>query len=34
MIAACPSCGSVNVSISGGEELILESVRYVADTIT
>jgi hydrogenase nickel incorporation protein HypA/HybF len=33
MIAACPSCGSVNVTVSGGEELILESVRYVADTI-
>jgi hydrogenase nickel incorporation protein HypA/HybF len=31
MIAACHNCGSVNVTVTGGEELILESVRYVAD---
>jgi hydrogenase nickel incorporation protein HypA/HybF len=34
MVAACQHCGSVNVSVSGGEELVLESVRYVADTVT
>jgi hydrogenase nickel incorporation protein HypA/HybF len=28
LLAACDRCGSVNVDISGGEELILESVRY------
>jgi hydrogenase nickel incorporation protein HypA/HybF len=34
MIAVCHRCNSVNVSVSGGEELILESVRYVADAVT
>jgi Zn finger protein HypA/HybF involved in hydrogenase expression len=34
MIAVCHRCNSVNVSVSGGEELILESVRYVADVVT
>ncbi|HEY1625735.1 MAG TPA: hydrogenase maturation nickel metallochaperone HypA [Streptosporangiaceae bacterium] len=33
LMTACHSCGSVNVAVSGGEELILESVRYVADTV-
>jgi hydrogenase nickel incorporation protein HypA/HybF len=27
-LAVCHGCGSVNVDVSGGEELILESVRY------
>jgi hydrogenase nickel incorporation protein HypA/HybF len=34
MVAVCHHCGSVNVVVSGGEELILESVRYVADAVT
>jgi hydrogenase nickel incorporation protein HypA/HybF len=33
-IAVCHACGGVNVAVSGGEELILESVRYVADAAT
>jgi hydrogenase nickel incorporation protein HypA/HybF len=33
LVAACGFCGSVNVAVSGGEELILESVRYIADGV-
>jgi D-sedoheptulose 7-phosphate isomerase len=28
-LAACPACGSVNVELDGGDELILESLTYV-----
>jgi len=28
MIAVCPRCQSVNVELDGGDELVLESVRY------
>lgn len=28
MIAVCPRCQSVNVQLDGGDELVLESVRY------
>jgi hydrogenase nickel incorporation protein HypA/HybF len=28
LLAACARCGGSNVEISGGDELILESVRY------
>jgi hydrogenase nickel incorporation protein HypA/HybF len=34
LVPACLSCGSVNISVTGGEDLILESVRYVADGAT
>jgi hydrogenase nickel incorporation protein HypA/HybF len=26
--AACPTCGSVNVDLVGGDELVLESIEY------
>jgi hydrogenase nickel incorporation protein HypA/HybF len=32
LLAVCRRCDGVNVDISGGDELILESVRYAADT--
>jgi len=28
--AACPTCGSVAVELTGGDELVLESIEYVA----
>jgi hydrogenase nickel incorporation protein HypA/HybF len=27
-LAVCPRCGSADVEVSGGDELVLESVRY------
>jgi hydrogenase nickel incorporation protein HypA/HybF len=27
---ACPACGSVEVELTGGDELVLESIEYVA----
>jgi hydrogenase nickel incorporation protein HypA/HybF len=27
-LAVCPRCGSANVELTGGDELVLESVRY------
>jgi hydrogenase nickel insertion protein HypA len=29
-LAVCPRCGGANVEVSGGDELVLESVRYAA----
>jgi hydrogenase nickel incorporation protein HypA/HybF len=26
----CPSCGAVDVELTGGDELVLESIEYVA----
>jgi hydrogenase nickel incorporation protein HypA/HybF len=28
MIVICPSCGGVDLSLTGGEELLLESIEY------
>ena len=30
MPLACPSCGSVNIDLTGGDELVLESIEYRA----
>jgi hydrogenase nickel incorporation protein HypA/HybF len=27
-LATCPGCGSAEVTLAGGEELVLESIRY------
>lgn len=27
-LAVCPRCGGANIHISGGDELVLESIRY------
>ena len=34
LLAVCRHCGSANVAVSGGDDLILESVRYVRDEAT
>ena len=31
-IAVCTSCGGVNLDLSGGDELVLESIQYDATT--
>ena len=28
MLAACPTCGSVDLMLTGGDELVLESIEY------
>jgi hydrogenase nickel incorporation protein HypA/HybF len=34
-LAICPQCGSADVTLTGGDELILESVRYASgQTVT
>jgi hydrogenase nickel incorporation protein HypA/HybF len=30
MLAACPRCAGTDVAISGGDEMVLESIRYEA----
>jgi len=30
LLATCPRCASANAEISGGDEMILESIRYAA----
>jgi hydrogenase nickel incorporation protein HypA/HybF len=32
VLTACPSCGGSDVELSGGDELVLESVRYATTT--
>ena len=31
-LAVCPRCGGANVEITGGDDLVLESVRYAQPT--
>jgi hydrogenase nickel incorporation protein HypA/HybF len=33
-LAVCPRCGSANVEISGGDELVLESLSYAGPSGT
>ncbi len=30
LLATCPRCAGTNVKISGGDEMVLESIRYAA----
>lgn len=32
LLAVCPRCGSVNVELAGGGELVLDSVRHARTT--
>ena len=34
LISACPSCGSFDIELTGGDELILESIEYQPTTVT
>ena len=33
LIAACPSCGSFDLELTGGDELILESLEYAPSAV-
>ena len=30
LLAVCPRCASTNAKLSGGDEMVLESIRYAA----
>ena len=34
LLATCPRCASNNAQISGGDEMVLESITYAAPTVT
>jgi hydrogenase nickel incorporation protein HypA/HybF len=34
LLATCPRCASTDARISGGDEMVLESITYAADPVT
>ena len=34
LLATCPTCGSTDAQVSGGDEMVLESITYAAPPVT